>query len=225
MNADARIFAIGDIHGCQLQLTKLLERIPLDKKRDTLVFLGDYINRGPDSRKVIETLIELREQCANTVFLMGNHEEMLLEYATDGDIDRLRLLHDMGVEATLTSYGAAMHDLQRLAFLPDSHLDFLKSLRMSWSSGPYLFVHADACPLAAGTEDSRRVQVRTADQLLASRRLAGDAPTGSEQLVIFGHTAFSTPLVRPDRIGIDTGAVYGNMLTALELPAMHFHHA
>jgi serine/threonine protein phosphatase 1 len=66
---------------------------------------------------------------------------------------------------------------------------------------------------------------RSADQLLASRRLAGDTPTGTGHLVIFGHTAFETPLVWTDRICVDTGAVYGNMLTALELPAMRFHHA
>ncbi len=225
MNEKGRIFAVGDIHGFHDRLIVLMERLSLDQETDTLVFLGDYINRGPDSRKVIETLIELRAQCARTVFLMGNHEEMLLEYGIDGDIDRLRLLHNMGVEATLSSYGATIHDLQRLAFLPADHLEFLNALCMSWSSGPYLFVHADACPLSTGQEESRKVHTRTAEQLLASRRLAGEAPTGSDQLVIFGHTAFSTPLVRPDRIGIDTGAVYGNMLTALELPAMRFHHA
>lgn len=225
MNAMRRIFAIGDIHGCHDRLVMLLERLPLDLEQDTLVFLGDYINRGPDSRRVIETLLDLRARCPRTVFLLGNHEEMLLEYAADGDIDRLRLLHEMGVEATLTSYGAAMRDLQGLSFLPDSHREFLGSLRMSWSSGPYLFVHADACPLTGDGAAVRKGHAPAADQLLASRRLAGETPTGSDHLVIFGHTAFATPLVRPDRIGIDTGAVYGNMLTALELPAMRFHHA
>lgn len=225
MSTARRIFAIGDIHGCNARLTMLLERLPLDLEQDALVFLGDYVNRGPDSRGVIETLLDLRSRCPRAVFLMGNHEEMLLEYAADGDIDRLRLLHEMGVEATLASYGAAMRDLQGLSFLPDSHREFLGSLRMSWASGPYLFVHADACPLAGDAGTARKGHTPAADQLLASRRLAGETPTGSDQLVIFGHTAFATPLVRPDRIGIDTGAVYGNMLTALELPAMRFHHA
>lgn len=225
MKAGERIFAIGDIHGCHGRLTMLLERLPLDRERDTLVFIGDYINRGPDSRLVIETLLQLREECAHTVFLMGNHEEMLLEYAADGDIDRLRLLHEMGVEATLDSYGAAMRDLRSLSFLPPAHREFLEGLRMSWSSGPYLFVHADVCPLITDPAAPGKGYAPGADQLLASRRLAGETPTGTGQLVVFGHTAFETPLVRPDRIGIDTGAVYGNMLTALELPAMRFHHA
>ncbi len=225
MNAEGRIFAVGDIHGSHTKLNMLLERLPLDRERDTLVFLGDYINRGPDSRLVIETLLQLRTKCAHTVFLMGNHEEMLLEYAADGDIDRLRLLHVMGVEATLDSYGAAMHDLRSLAFLPPSHLEFLKTLRMSWVSDPYLFVHADVCPMANDPAASGKEYTRSADQLLASRRLTREVPTETEHLVIFGHTAFETPLVRTDRICIDTGAVHGNMLTALELPALRFHHA
>ena len=224
MSDTPRIFAIGDIHGCRRQLAMLLGRIPLDRERDTLVFLGDYINRGPDSRGVIETLLEVRARCAHTVFLLGNHEEMLLEYASGGDIDRLRLLHDMGVEATLASYNAAMRDLRSLAFLPDAHLEFLRSLRMSWAHGPYLFVHADAAAEdGAGTDGGS--PMRTADQLLASRRLAREDTLQSNRLVVFGHTAFETPLVMPDRICVDTGAVYGNMLTALELPALRFHHA
>jgi len=223
MNAHGKIFAIGDIHGCHRQLLMLLERIPLDRENDTLVFMGDYINRGPDSRLVIETLLELRAACAHTVFLMGNHEEMLLQYALDGDIDRLRLLHEMGVEATLGSYNAAMRDLRTLSFLPGPHLEFLRSLDMSWETGDYLFVHADAAP---DTDSGRAGKgLRTADQFLATRRLAQGAPVHTSRLVIFGHSAFETPLVMRDRIGIDTGAVYGNMLTALELPAMRFYHA
>lgn len=225
MNADARIFAIGDIHGCQRQLATLLERIPLDKKRDTLVFLGDYINRGPDSRHVLETLLRVREECANTVFLMGNHEEMLLEYAATGDIDRLRLLHAMGVEATLASYNASMRDLRNLSFLPETHREFLHSLRLSWVHAPYLFVHADAGPQPGDPEYPRKERIRTADQVLASRRLAREAPLDTSHVMIFGHTPFEMPLVMPDRIGVDTGAVYGNLLTALELPARRFHHA
>jgi serine/threonine protein phosphatase 1 len=214
----AKIFTIGDIHGCYRNLAQLVDRLPFDRQQDTLVFLGDYINRGPQSREVVDYVLNLQATCARTVFLLGNHEHALLSYAATGDVETLHLLRGMGVEATLNSYGGApIRSLLDLSFLPAAHLDFLHALQLSFRADSYLFVHADA-EIEAG--DARPVA-----QLLASRRLATDCPRPDGCVVVFGHTAFQTPLVAPNRIGIDTGAVHGNVLTALELPRLRFHHA
>jgi len=218
MPQQGRIFAVGDIHGCYRTLIELIDRLPLDRQRDVLVFLGDYINRGPQSREVIDYLLDLRASCARTVFLMGNHEHLLLRYAETADLTMLQHLRHLGVEATLQSYdNASVHSLLDLSFLPPSHRDFLEGLELYFREGPYLFVHADTA--------ERDEPLQHIDELLASRRLATARDVDAGCVIVFGHTAFEAPLVTDDRIGIDTGAVYGNMLTAVELPALRFYHA
>jgi serine/threonine protein phosphatase 1 len=213
-----KIFAVGDIHGCYRNLTALMKRVPFDPVRDVLVFLGDYINRGPHSRQVIEYLLELQRKCTRAVFLMGNHEHLLLHYAETGDVEALRHLRNLGVEATLKSYDdAPTRSLRDLSFLPDAHRAFLMGLQLSYRSGPYLFVHAD---IQEESDDARPL-----DQVLSSRRLITACDLQEGCVTIFGHTAFDTPLVTPKRIGIDTGAAYGNVLTCLELPQLLFYHA
>ncbi len=212
------IFAIGDIHGCYSRLKELIERLPLDRRRDRLVFIGDYINRGPQTREVIEFLLELRGRFPQTVFLMGNHEHLLLRYAKSADPALLRYLRRLGIEATLQSYdNASMRSLIALSFLPRAHRKFIENLVPDFRLGPYLFVHADYDPDAAPRLPR--------DDLLASRRLATAYEPDANCIIVFGHTAFETPLLTAGRISIDTGAVYGNKLTAVELPALRFHHA
>jgi serine/threonine protein phosphatase 1 len=215
---DEKLFAIGDIHGCYRELMALMGRLPWDKERDILVFLGDYINRGPQSREVLDYLVTLRDRCPRTIFLLGNHEHMLLSYAVTGDVEKLRLLRTMGVEATLKSYGdASVRSLLDLSFLPAEHLAFLQSLKESFRWDRYLFVHADT---QINGDDSRQLEER-----LTSRRLAREHARLDDCVVVFGHTAFRSPLVTPERIGIDTGVHLGNTLTALELPRMRFYHS
>ena len=121
-----RIFAIGDIHGQHEKLVTLMERLPFDPDEDLLVFIGDYINRGPQSREVIDFLLEIRETVRSTVFLMGNHEYALLQYANTCDLEYLKMLRTMGVEPTLKSYSdAPVNSLCDLSFLPDAHRNFL----------------------------------------------------------------------------------------------------
>jgi len=227
-----KIFAIGDIHGCHHKLATLLGRLPFDKTNDTLVFLGDYINRGPDSRKVLDTLVALGETCTHVVFLKGNHEQALLEYTLTGDVEDFRLLRMMGGEATAASYGASLRHLIDLSCMPPAHQQFLRNLRFSFTADNYLFTHADCAELpplrpGASAEEDPGVRRHFEAQLLASRRLAREALCLAEPgpVVVFGHLPFSTPLVKPDRIGIDTGAVFGNLLTAVELPTLRFYHA
>jgi serine/threonine protein phosphatase 1 len=214
-----RIFAIGDVHGCADRLTKLLERLPLDRERDTLVFLGDLIDRGPASREVIETLCQLRREGVKVVGLIGNHEYLLLEYHRSEDPAILPYLRANGIEATLTSYGAVtQRGLADLSFMPPAHRDLLLSLLPYWETDKFIFVHAGIMPGLSLRDHDLATLCEKRGEFLTSEIHVG-------KRVVFGHTPFATPLLTPTKIGIDTGAVYGNLLTAVELPAVRFYHA
>lgn len=216
---NGKIFAIGDIHGCAAKLELLLQRLPFDRAHDRLVFLGDYLDRGPNAKGVLDQLCQLQGDGVQVIPLMGNHEYLLLEYHRSGDQTLLPYLRRLGLESTLESYGgASLSSLASLAFMPKEHRDFLASLLPYWQNEEYIFVHAGLLhdqPLAE-QDISDLCEVR--EPFLSQERDYG-------KRVIFGHTPFATPLLTPFRTGIDTGAVYGNLLTAVELPGMHFHHA
>jgi serine/threonine protein phosphatase 1 len=219
-----KVFAVGDIHGCHRKLVSLIERLPLDPGTDFLIFLGDYINRGPESREVIEYLLEVERKVQNTVFLLGNHEYTLLEYYRTGNLDYLRMLRTMCVEETLSSYSnSAVHSLGDLSFLPREHIRFLESLRLYFRLEGYLFIHA-------GTIPGEDIDHCSPDRLLTVRERflqdekASQDEKAADEITVFGHTPFETPLVTRNKIGIDTGAAQGNLLTAVELPAMRFYH-
>lgn len=214
-----KIFAVGDIHGCRQKLESLLDRLPYDREQDLLIFLGDYINRGSESREVISLLCDLKRNGDHLVTLMGNHEYLLLEYQRNTDPALIPLLRMLQIEATLASYGLRdLSRLHRLAGLPEEHRQFLTELRTSYETDSHIFVHAGLYPgqPLAQQESSALMEIR--DVFLSSTHDFG-------KVVVFGHSTFQTPLLSRTKIGIDTGAVYGNMLTALELPAMVFHHA
>lgn len=214
-----RFIAVGDIHGQSGALRRLLAELPYRKGLDHLVFLGDYINRGPDTRGVLDILSELASTDPGVVFCMGNHEEALLRYAAEGDPEDLRLLRMLGIETTLACYGdPPAASLLGLSFLPEEHRAFLLGLESYRRMDPYVFVHAglpgglppEACPL---------------DCLLSVRGafLAGPVPEGLT--VVFGHTTSRTPLVAPGKLGLDTGAAWGGPLSAVVLPDMLWYHA
>lgn len=129
-SGDRKIFVVGDIHECAGKLETLLSRLTVDPARDFIVFLGDYLNRGPDSGRVIRLLLDVKRKVRNAVFLLGNHEHGLLEYARTGDPELLSDLRPLGVEATLSSYGNSPNrSLRDLSFMPDDHRDFMARLR------------------------------------------------------------------------------------------------
>lgn len=214
-----KIFAIGDIHGCYEKLRELMERIPYDPQQDTLVFLGDYIDRGPQSREVLTYLCQLRREAEKVVMLMGNHEYLMLEYHRSGDPALLPFLRQLGIDKTLNSYGVNHpQSLQDMLFLPAEHRDLLDSLLPYWETEDYIFVHAGLDPNLSLAQHDLSTLCETRAAFITDEHDYG-------KLVIFGHTAFDMPFVTPTRIGIDTGAVYGNLLTAVELPARIFYHA
>ena len=217
------LYAVGDIHGEIAKLDALLARLPL-RPGDRLVFLGDYVDRGPDSKGVVERLIRLGAEWPCT-FLIGNHESMFLDFLDwqgelyfGGDAFLMN-----GGDRTLASYGffesgALGGDGFRL---PPEHESFFRGLRPWHREGDYLFVHAGIGRELCGETDLdwalRRVHV---EDLLWDRGSI-DLPHRLGLTLVFGHTPSVDHEVRwnpPFSIGIDTGAVYGGPLTALRLP-------
>jgi serine/threonine protein phosphatase 1 len=209
-----RIFAIGDIHGCYDPLVLLLGRIPIDWSQDRLVFMGDYIDRGPQSFEVVQHLIELQERRADTVFLKGNHEQMLADYLSGRD--RLTYLYNGG-QQTLDSYLRHASAPGRYP-IPDAHLRFFESLQLMFETENYIFVHA-------GLRQGLPLERQRPEDLLWIRENFVDSRHAFGKRVIFGHTPFDEPRVEPNKIGIDTGAVYGNKLTCVQLPEEKFYFA
>lgn len=220
------LYAVGDIHGRADLLADILRQIEQDARssgaveRLTLVFLGDYVDRGPDSRAVVDMLLGGLPQGFETHFLKGNHEAILLDFLADA----MRLEHWLvnGGEATMRSYGVDTERLDRAGAspeawretfakaLPETHLRFFESLRLSVSFGDYLFVHAGVkpgVPLAA-QQEADLVWIR-------GPFLNSAEPFG--KIVVHGHTPTEKPVTRTNRIGIDTGACFTNRLTALRL--------
>ena len=216
------LYAVGDIHGQLEKLEHLLETLPL-RPDDRFVFLGDYVDRGPDSRGVVDRLIRLGVQHP-CVFLMGNHESMFLDYigwkgapyfASD-----VFLLNGGG--ETLHSYEGFDRERAGPAMrLPPDHEIFFKSLRLHYVEGDYLFVHAGlGRALAKATDPGWALRRARTEELLWDRSTA-DLPHQLGITIVYGHTPRPDFQVRwnpPYSIGIDTGAGYGGPLTAIRLP-------
>jgi serine/threonine protein phosphatase 1 len=223
--ADTQVYAIGDSHGCVDRLEALHATILADSAerpdgRRVAVYLGDYVDRGPDSRGVIDLLVEAPLPGFERIHLMGNHESFLCDFlAGRGD---LMLWMMNGGDATLRSYGVdpavprAEADAtgwlraELLARMPETHRQFLDGLCLSHVEGDYLFVHAGVCPGVP-------LDAQAPDDLLWIRGPFLDSDAEFGKVVVHGHTPERVPQVRANRIGIDTGACYGGPLTALVL--------
>ena len=207
-----KTYVIGDIHGCYRSLDELLQYIP--GPDNTVIFLGDYIDRGPDSKRVVSRLIRLKKEFDRIITLQGNHEAMFLRYLHG--FDQQLFLRNGGLR-TLESYGIdpLKKNNDPLAALPEEHLAFFNDLLLHWEDDTHIYVHA-------GLEPGVHLALQSPEWCL----WAGEAFVSSTyefgKRVIFGHTAFHDPYVRPEKIGIDTGAVYGGRLTCLVLPDEQF---
>lgn len=217
-----RAFAIGDIHGRLDLLDELLERIEADDRprpqaKTTIVFLGDLIDRGPQSAQVVERLRRYRPDFAKTVFLMGNHEEVLLRIV-GGETGIVSDWLKFGGAECVRSYGIDPADLLcrspadvprilRQA-IPKEHLKFLASFVDTASFGDYLFVHAGIRP---GVSLSHQLPQDL--RWIRQQFLENDSDHG--RIVVHGHTISESVEVKANRIGIDTGAYRTGVLTAL----------
>lgn len=206
--------AIGDIHGCLDQLKELIEEKLAITENQRLIFLGDYIDRGPNSKGVIDYLIQLKNRY-DCVFLMGNHEIMMLEYLSFGTSKAWSL---NGGEATLSSYSTAG--------IPDSHLEFISSCPYYYDTPNFFFVHAGLKPYFSIVENLERFSPH--DLTWEREHLASEYVETQnyawEKTVVCGHTPQASPLILNKLICIDTGCVYNTSsslgkLTAIRLPS------
>jgi serine/threonine protein phosphatase 1 len=207
------IYAVGDIHGCLDQLEQLLDEVQPDLEKDLLLFVGDYIDRGPESRGVVDFILRLQQQYPREriICLKGNHEAMFLDFL-EGRERELFLFN--GGASTLRDYWGDNWDRKEL-HLPPEHEQFYQELLPFYETPDYIFVHGGLKPSVPLVEQVEEDLLWIRGEFIASLEDFG-------RLVIFGHTPFKRPLVMPNKIGIDTGAVYGNFLTCLKLPQREF---
>jgi serine/threonine protein phosphatase 1 len=191
-------YVVGDIHGCLGPLERLLAKLD-PRPGDEVIFIGDYIDRGPNSREVVDCLLTLPHRC---VFLLGNHEKMLLDFLAGTDPE---LYLANGGWATLESYGGDPPSI------PAEHLRFFQSLKPMYETPDYLFVHAGIRPMVSLDQQRLEDLVWIRHEFF---QFVGRYP----KPVVFGHTPLRQVLMAADRIGIDTGCVYGGKLTCLKLP-------
>jgi len=222
------IFAIGYIHGRYDFLSDLLEEVfaSYDSSSSELVFLGDYIDRGPQSREVIDLLLELRvemNQRFAPVFLKGNHEATLLDFLNDPGIGPLWM--QFGGAETLMSYGVrppefkgdearwaeASRDLR--SRLPKAHLDFFQTLLLSTERGCYFFAHA-------GVDPSKPIEMQSESDLLWVREPFLDDDWPLPRIIVHGHTPEPEPYHDNRRIGLDLGGYQTGRMAAARIRAL-----
>lgn len=210
-----KIVAIGDIHGCARSLKTLWNL--LKPYKDALhVFIGDYIDRGPGSKDVVDFLLEIKYD-RDCIFLRGNHEQMLLDALKLGDMN---LWMYNGGENTLKSYNYP----RKLSDFPPDHIKFFEETRFYYETEDYFFSHAGAPPYQ--TLEESKEDPQSEQYYLWGRDHLNAFEVPWEKMVIFGHTPRSYPIKKPKMIGIDTGCVYTDLgfgkLTAIVLPEIEF---
>ena len=200
----SRTIAIGDIHGHIKALVGLIDLIN-PQSEDNLVFLGDYINRGPDSKGVLQFIIDLKQRC-NVICIMGNHEEMMINAYSD--LSTMGWFLENGGHETLQSYGPA----KNLSLVPQAHKDFLLGLPLYHETEQHFFIHANY---------DYNVDLLDMDSSTALWRSLDDRPRKhiSKKTAILGHTPQMNGeiLDLEHLVCIDTGCGFGGKLTALEV--------
>lgn len=201
LDAGGRLIAVSDIHGHYMSLVSLLNKIQ-PVRGDKIVFLGDYINIGPDSRRVLDFLIQLKLDLPSTIFLKGNHEEMFLDYMR-GDVKSFLL---NGGYSTLRLYTG---DDGKIIF-PDAHIEFISGLLPFHVNDNFIFVHAGLQPGLEPQENSLRTILNIRREFIKSSYNWG-------KRVVFSHTPFSTPLVEDNKIGINCDVYNDGVIVGCDL--------
>ncbi len=225
MPDDSIAYVIGDIHGRADLLDILLGNISAhclryQSKTKYLIFLGDYVDRGLQSREVLEILANLNLAHITIVPLVGNHEEAMLSFI-ENPLESAGWLQYGGTE-TLLSYGVSMppgipkpttlYDTAEAlrATMPESHWQFLNNLHLSYTLGDYIFVHAGVNPEEPLADQSRQDILWIRDVFMSHDGLY-------DKVIVHGHTITKTVEFRPNRISVDTGAYYSNRLSCVIL--------
>ncbi len=220
-----RVYAIGDVHGCLEQLRALHAQIAQDiadrpVDRCLLIHLGDYVDRGPECAEVIEmlavgsTVPGATVPGATVINLMGNHEDMMIQAIGSGQAeDAAHWMRNGGAESLLSwRIGRDVPQIVWGTLIPFPHQRFLRGLALSHRIGPYFFAHAGIRPGVPPDSQKRDDLLWIREPFLSFKKDLG-------AVVVHGHTPVRQPVVRPNRIGIDTGAVLGGPLTCAILEA------
>jgi diadenosine tetraphosphatase ApaH/serine/threonine PP2A family protein phosphatase len=218
-----RIYTVGDIHGCAAQLDRLHALIEADAAsydgEKVIVYLGDYVDRGPDSRGVIERLIGAVPKGLSPRYVKGNHDQAMLEFLAIPET--YRAWRSYGAPETLMSYGvrpplfdsSEKFEEARIALqaaLPQAHLSFLRSLESAIVMGDYAFVHA-------GIRPGMTIEDQTDQDLLWIRDDFLNCNASHEKVVVHGHTPQSAPVRLHNRISLDTGVYATGILSCAVL--------
>ena len=221
-----RVYAIGDIHGRADLLAQLHRQIRVDAAnapsgiKKSIIYLGDYVDRGLDSMGVIDILLTSPMDDFETVYLKGNYEDALLRF-----LDNLSTGPNwfaIGGDATVLSYGiripTGLTGAQHLEYvwmelrarIPQNHLEFLSSLQLMYQTGDYVFVHA-------GIKPGVPLEQQDPEDLMWIRGEFHESRHDHGKVVVHGHMLMSQPDIQTHRIGIDTGAFATNILTSIVL--------
>ena len=225
----SRVYAVGDIHGRRDLIEKIHDLIAADAAgsdvpRKVVVYLGDYIDRGEESRQVVDFLLDNPLPDFENIYLKGNHEDVLIKFLSGTSIDPGWIYY--GGDNTLCSYDVTVSSpfgnqwsLEQMQAhlkhnLPARHLEFYQTLQISHLEGDYCFVHAGVVPKVPLEKQEEENVLWIRDEFLNSKANHG-------RIIVHGHTIRSKPEVFPNRIGIDTGAYSSGILTCLVLQKDH----
>jgi len=221
------IYAIGDIHGCLSELTSLHKKILTNDefkvKEDLLIYLGDYIDRGLKSKQVIDQIIKLKNKQIKTIHLMGNHEELMIDFLFNKK-NNIKNWLNFGADQTFKSY-----DIEIVEFIKDGfedniidrlrdvllkkigsdHIDFFNNLELTYSTEKYLFVHAGIDPNKNITEQTKK------DYLWSRSSDFFHKDFKTEKTIIHGHTPEQNIVNHPYRVNIDTGCYFSGKLSCV----------
>ena len=221
------LFAIGDIHGCLSQLTSLHKNIlnydKFDPKNDLLIYLGDYIDRGKNSKEVIDQIIKLKNNKIKTINLMGNHDEFMIDFLFNNN-NNIKSWLNFGADSTFRSYGIEIVEFIKDGFeeniinklretalkkIDENHLNFFKNLKTSFSTEKYLFVHAGIDPQKKLTDQTKK------DYLWSRSDKFFDKEFKADKIIVHGHTPVESIVNDPFRINIDSGCYFSGKLTSV----------
>ena len=225
------VYVVGDIHGCHKELIHLQNNIEKDSKKRSgaklLIYLGDYVDRGPAVKDCIQSLIDFRPHDFSIIYLLGNHEQMLLDFLAEKKNDLYIWLGNGGLE-TLRSYGIKMDsyidetmELQYddrirenfLRLLPSSHKDFFYQLQLSYEWGNYFFVHAGIDPDIPLHKQKKDTLLWTRDPKFL------DSTQQFEKIIVHGHTPGNSIIHKNNRICLDTGVFFSGKLSGIKIEA------
>jgi len=221
------IFAIGDIHGCLSELTTLHKKIlthdKFDVKNDLLIYLGDYIDRGKDSKGVIDQILKLKNSKIKTINLMGNHDLFMIDFLFNKK-NNIKSWLNFGADQTFRSYGIEVVNFIKDGFgdnivdklrnvmlkkLSDEHISFFKNLEISFSTEKYLFAHA-------GIDPKKKIEDQTTEDFLWTRsKVFFDKDFKFEKIIVHGHTPEKNAINDSYRINVDTGCYFSGNLTSV----------